>query len=262
MKGSGLLKITLEEKELFYLSALMGIDNIWGLEDPFANEDDATVITEILSLQNVLVGKGCLNADIDGKITVSTNYGEILEVCAGSEQVYILNSSHMEEERLVLRYFVHDRMVVQYTFNGLANLEVTSFPVMRAEIETFFGDADDEENPSSLLTGVARMRRMGSLSRQRFLQELRSTGCEEKLALLIADGLLGKAEFCSLLAFERKAGNERLSNKIVTLRFAGGSLIVTPGDGNVDMVCFSRLSHDKLDSQLNSIFGQKAVDVI
>ena len=98
---------------------------------------------------------------------------------------------------------------------------------------------------------------MGSLSRQRFLSELKICGCEDDLALLIADGLQGNADFCSVLAFDRSAGQEILTGKLVTLRFAGGSLIVTPGERDMDSVCFARLNHEKLLAAMDDLLGQR-----
>lgn len=255
-RGEG-MKITLSGEELLYLSAIVGVDNIWDINDPFADYGENRLITAMLDLQEALTRRGYLVPQVDGQFTVNDDCRQLLKHCMDSETVYILNSSQTEEDNLKFRFFVHDNLVVQYRFNGSANLSQTTVNLMRAEIEAFFGDAAETENGASLVTGVARLRRMGSLSRQRFLQELRSTGCEDELALLIADGLQGNADFCSVLMYRRQDGSEKLVDKLVTLRFAGGSLMVTPGETRIDTVCFTRLSHEKLKRQLDEMFGAK-----
>ncbi len=250
------MNLSVSGEELLYLSAITGVDNIWGIKDPFAEQTEQEIVTAMLNLRNSLVRKGYLISNIDTQFAVEDDCMRLLRHCMESERVYVLDSSQTEEDSLILRYFVHDGIVVQYRFNGNASLAFSTDALMRAEISAFFGDSEEEENEVSLVTGVARIRRMGSLSRQRFLQELRNIGCEEELALLIADGLQGNADFCSLFSYDRNGDQDVLVDKLVTLRFAGGSLMVTPAVNRIDMVCFTRLSHNRLTEQLDMILGQ------
>lgn len=249
------MNLTVSGEELLYLSALAGVDNIWGLEDPFAGVGEGELLLAMLRLQEALTARGLLTAEADGQLSMTPECRELLRHCMESERAYLLNSTLAEEEGQVLRFFVHGDRAVRFCFRGEAELAFTTPLLMKAELETFFGDAPEGENAASLVTGIARLRRMGSLSRRRFLEELRSIGCEEELALLIADGMQGDAAFCSLLAFDRSGEEERLADKLVALRFSGGSLMITPGDQGIDAVCFTRLSHSRLQEQLGRILG-------
>lgn len=249
--------IQVNKEELLYLSALAGVDNLWGVDDPFAGKSETAFRAELLSLQEALVRKGCLDTSVSGEIRLAEDCRQILEICRSSMRVYILNSNQLEDEKAQLRFFEAGGKIVRYSFHESATLAFTGRELMRTELISFFGDADGEEQAYSLVTGIARLKRMGSLSRQRFLSELKICGCEDDLALLIADGLQGNADFCSVLAFDRSAGQEILTGKLVTLRFAGGSLIVTPGERDMDSVCFARLNHEKLLAAMDDLLGQR-----
>ena len=255
--------LQLSKEELLYLSVLTGTDNLWGFEDPFQEKSEAEIRADILELQNTLLRKGCLEAKIDGFFSVTAAYQSLLETSMKSERVYILCSSQLESEHAQLRFFVNGGTVIRYQYNEEALLSFSSKDLMKAEIVSFFGDVNSSEQPYSLVTGVSRLRRMGSLSKQHFLQELRSSGCEEELALLIADGLQGNSVFCSLLAYDRKDNQEVLAGKVVTLKFYGGSLMVTPDNKTTDSVRFTCLDHVKLLSVLNELLGkEKEVGII
>lgn len=253
----------LTKKELLYLSALIGSDNMWGFDDPFQGKSEAEVRADLLEMQDTLVRKSCLDVAIDGQFTVSKLYSDLLRSCMDSSRVLVLSSSQLEAEHAQVRFFIGDNSVVRYQFRESAALEFITRELMITEIVGFFGNGTNDEDSCSLTTGVARLRRMGSLSKQRFLHELRSCGCEEGLALLIADGLQGNTDFCSLLAYDREGQQEKLTGKIVTLSFAGGSLMVTPGGSDPESVCFTKLNHDRLLYELNSVVGKREeVDIV
>lgn len=253
----------LTKKELLYLAALKGADNMWGFDDPFHGKSEADIRADLLEMQDALVRKSCLEVAVDGHFKVSVLFSSLIETCMRSTRVVVLSSSQFEAEEAQLRFFIKDESVVRYQFRETATLEHISMDLMKSEIESFFGNGANDEVTCSLVTGVARLKRMGSLSKQRFLYELKSCGCEESLALLIADGLQGNSEFSSLLAFDRDDQHEVLSGKIVTLSFSGGSLMATPGGEDTDCVCFTKLNHDRLMSALNKILGgREGVDIV
>ncbi len=250
----------LTKKELLYLTALKGSDNLWGFDDPFQGKSEAEVRADLLELQDTLIRKSCLEVTVDGQFSVSPAFSNMIETCMSSSRVLILSSSQLEADQAQLRYFIGNGAIVRYQYRETATLEYISKCLLKSELIAFFGNEANDEDSCSLITGVARLRRMGSLSKQRFLYELRSCGCEESLALLIADGLQGNSEFCSLLAYDRSGQQEFLSGKIVTLSFAGGSLMVTPGDHAAESVCFTKLSQDRLLSELDKVLGEREDD--
>ena len=254
--------VQLTKKELLYLTALKGADNVWGVDDPFQGEKDADIRADVLEMQSELIRKTCLEASENGQFTVSSPLSELMDVCIGCERILVLNSSRLAADGTNLRFFIRGDSAVRFESREEATLEPISIDLLKSETKSYFGDGSDEKDPSSLVTSVARLRRMGSLSRKRFLMELKNCGCEDDLALIIADGLQGNPEFCSLLAFDRRKGLGELSGKVVTLNFSGGGLMVTPG-GDMNTVCFTRVNHERLMSALNAVFGiREEVDVL
>lgn len=255
-------ELRLTPAELLYLSALLGMGNMWGFADPFGAVDEDELSAQILRLQESLVEKGGLLTDEEEQLTPEENLKRQLALCRDSEKVYILSSDKLEKQGIQLRFFQTGERLVRYECREEAVLSFCDTGWLRREIRSFFGEGKGEDDPFFLMTAVSRLRRMGSLSRQHFLQELRNCGCEESLALLIADGLQGGAEFKSLLVYSRKGEQETMENKLVTLEFAGGSLMVTAERSGADCVCLTRLSSEKLSGELTAILGEEVVEPV
>ena len=49
------MRFTLSDEELFCMSALCGVDNMWGLPDPLRDRSDAEIPYELLRLQEQLL---------------------------------------------------------------------------------------------------------------------------------------------------------------------------------------------------------------
>lgn len=254
--------MVLSKKELLYLTALMGANNLWGIEDAFAEMSEEEIRSELLRLQDSLLRKQFLEVDADRPFEFDESSVKLLRHCIESTRVYILNSSHMEKKEQQMRFFVKEKEVAFFRCREQAELISVSPNEMRSIILSFFGNGDYTEISSTLTVGVTRLRRMGSLSRQHFLQELHNSGCSDDLALLIADSLQGSSDFCSLMAYERENGKESYCGKLVTLRFSGGSLMVT-NENDPDIVCFKKLSRETLLSEIERLAGREEdVEVI
>ena len=249
--------VRLSKEELIYLAALSGLDNVWGIEDPFSDMSESMVQAKILELQAKLSTEGILHIDEEGVLTVSEEYSDILEKCMNAVRIYVLNSSEFEQEKVQLRFFQTGETLLRFQLRDEAVIEPSAFALMEAEIMNFFSSDAETEDSCSLVASISRLRRMGSLSRKHFLQELKYCGCENDLALLIAEGLQGESVFCSLLVYDRSGKEDRLSGKLVTLNFAGGSLMVTPGSSDPDTVQFTRLDRGRMQAELNRILENK-----
>lgn len=247
----------LSKEELLYLSALRDASNLWGFEDSFQGKSEAEIKTILIELQTGLVRKNSLKVGVDGQISVESACADLIDACKESNQVFLISSSRLEEEKTVLRFFKQGSKVVRYQFRETGRFEFVSEDLMELEIKCFFDQPGDADDTSSLTTSIAHIRRMGSLSRQHFLQELRNSGCEDSLALLIADGLQGNADFKSLLVYDRSGAQDKLVDKLIILSFSGNSLIVSAEEGNVDLVCFRRIDQSQLNARLKHILGKE-----
>ena len=256
--------IPLTPGELLYLSAWAEAGNVWGLENPFEELSPEKVSAEVARIQKALLGKGALLPCLDSGAETEEGLRGLLETCGAWEDVWILSTSGMEQRGEKLRYFLHGDSLVRYAFReGEAVLAPASEDDMKAEAAALFGGEDTEEGQETILASAAKLRRIGGLSRARFLQELSALGCGEDFARLIADGVQGKPEICSLMHFRREAGEERLVHRLVTLRLPGEGLIIRPetAEGR-ESVRFSRLNaallEKALDEALAAGMGEEA----
>lgn len=250
----------LNRRELMYLSALLDMGNMWGFPDPFGETKEDEIAEYILQVQESLREKGCLVQE--DELLPEKDLLERLLVCRGSEKVFILSSDKLEKSGLQLRFFVRGEMVIRYECGEEAVLSYCDEEWLRREISDFFGEGTGNDDHSFLMTTASRLRRMGSLSRQHFLQELCVCGCEESLALLIVNGLQSRADFKSLLVYSRREQREVLENKLVILEFAEGRLLVTAEGGGGERICLTGLGPEKLRRELTAILGQSREAVI
>lgn len=252
------MQFRLCDEELLYISALTNTDNLWGVEDPFKYRTTEEIPFELLRIQEQLLQKGMVEARPDGQLSPSKELIQLIQHCKQSERVFIFNSSLAVDAGTQLRFFDHSGTFVRYFHREEAELSLVNRELAFQEVSALFGEASPQDEPDfSLETGIIRLRRMGSLSRRHFLFELKNCGCEDSLAELIVDALQGQSEFCSLLSYDRSNGQETLTDKLVTLRFSDGNLIVTPGQSNIDSVCLSRLTEEKLKHALIRVFGME-----
>ncbi len=253
----------LSEKELAFLSALEGADNLWGMEDPFRDMNEEELRAECSALERSLRSRGCA-ADSRGGLRAAPPYAGWIDVCRKHRRLLIFNSKPMTEEQSRLRFFLADGAVVRYQYRGgAAALDYVGEDLMRSELTALFDTDAEEKDAPFFVTGVSRLRRMGSLSRKHFLLELRSGGCDDGLAVWIADGLRGGSDFRSLLAYERSERGDELIGKLVTVRCPEGWLMITAEGRNADSVCITKLCRTGMLSALDGIFGGgKEVDIV
>lgn len=251
-----MITFTLSDEELFGMSALCGVENMWSLPDPLRDRSDAEIPYELLRLQEQLLRKGLLRLLPNGRCVPDAALMGMLEHCKACERVYVFNSQRQEDEGVRLRFFEHSGIFIRYCFRGEAELSQVNRELAFQEVHALFGGLEAPEGPDfSVETGVTRLRHMGSLSREHFLLELKNSGCDETSAGQIAEALQGKSEFCSLLVYDREDGAERLGGKLVALRAPGSAVMARSGSGRKESVRLSRLTAEKLDQALETLFG-------
>lgn len=235
------------------------------MEDPFRDMNEEELRAEYSALERSLRDRGCA-ADSRGGLRAAPPYADWIDACRNHRRILIFDSKPMTEEQSRLRFFLADGAVVRYQYRGgAAALDYVGEDLMRSELTALFDfDADAEEKDAPFfVTGVSRLRRMGSLSRKHFLLELRSSGCDDELAVWIADGLRSGSDFRSLLAYERSERGDELVGKLVTVRCPESWLMITAEGRNADSVCITKLRRAGMLSALDGIFGgRKEVDIV
>lgn len=249
-------------RELLFLSALRGVDNIWGIEDPFRETDGEINREDLTALRDGLVRKGRLRLMPDGEVRVGSGCAELIDTCQKSNRVYLIDTSQSEREGAKLRFFVNGDAVVRFQYRGTASLTQVRKEIMEAELGELFAGQADRTLYETYSTDVVRLKRMGGLTGRHFLQELKTGGCGEQLAALIVEGLQNNSEFRSLLACDRYGTQEALVGKLIVLECNGSSLMVH-AEENMGTVQFAVASQDGLSRVLRELLGEKVeADVV
>ena len=249
-------------RELLFLSALLGVDNIWGIEDPFRGADGEINREDLTALRNALVRNGCLRPMSDGAVRVGGDCAELIDACQKSNRVYLLDTSQYEREGAKLRFFVNGDAVVSFQYRRTASLARVRKEIMEAEIAEFFAGQVDRTLYETYSTDVVRLKRMGGLTGRHFLQELKTGGCGEQLAALIVEGLQNNSGFRSMLVCDRYGTREALVGKLIVLECNGNSLMVHAAE-DMSTVQFAVASQDGLSRVLRELLGERAeADVV
>lgn len=248
-------KIHLKEKELLYVSMLSNVDNIWGIRDPFKDMDEDSIRMDVLRMQMSLLQKGYAVSEEDAQFTIIPELSDLIRQCAQSKLIFLFSTDEMEHSNHVLRYFASDNVIIRFMFKREASFGKVSKEQMYQELVDSFGEGAVAVPKDCLITSSSRLKRLGSLSRNRFIQELKDLGCEDELSTLIADGLQGNSSFRILLCF--KTGDSLQGtpiDKIVSIHSPGGNLIAKSfWESNPDTVCFMRMDRTQLQKDLQRI---------
>lgn len=254
--------IELNTKELLYLSVLAGIENIWGVPDAFHNMCEEDLRMEVIYIQQSLRSKRYSKSVFDNGFAAKDELITILVDCAKSERVYLLGASSLEASNRAIHYYVSHGVLIRYERQEDDQFfSLTTADAFSQEIAAVFSATKESTvqfDAVPLLFSAQKMRRLGSLSRRRFLEELSAIGCNDRLSTLIVDGLQGDANYCSLVELRNDNGRSVVADKLVTLCFGSGSLLITPDQPiEKDVIRFSVLNslalHDSIQRILCSV---------
>lgn len=253
--------LMLTEKELLYASMLLGIDNIWGVNDPYAEMAEEAIRMDILRIQKALLEKRYALSEEDGSFSLSGNVVETLQMCVHSKYLYEYSSDELERNNQILRYFVGENTIIRFGFNGISSLSTVSLSEMRSEITAHFSSETGDAWLDSLTAGTTRLKNLGSISRNHVIQELKEKGCDNSLSVMITNGLQGNASFRVLLCFDTSV--HEISSpieKLVTMHFPGGNLIAKSDPETVsDSVRLCKLSQEQLLYEIEKITNRVPV---
>lgn len=248
-------KYTLTEKELLYASMLSGISNIWGVKDPYAGMHEEEIKMDILRMQKSLLEKGYALSEEDGNFSLQGRLSEILHKCASSRYLCEFISDEFENKNQIRRYYIGTKSLIRLECSAGASLVYVSEDEMINELSALFCAGSESTWTETLIAGSSRLKHFGSISRSRFIQELKDKGCEDSLSVIIANGLQGSSSFRVLLCFDTSSVEPNVPvQKLVTMHFPGGSLIAeADSQSSSDAVRFRKLTKDQLIHELKKI---------
>ena len=97
--------LSLSARELAYLAALLGVDEFYGLEDPFFGLDRSEISAAVRKAQEDLDARGLLEMNFVGGASVSQAAADVVSVCArcDSYAVCLLRTNKRYEKRVLYR---------------------------------------------------------------------------------------------------------------------------------------------------------------
>ena len=255
-------KLELSPEELAYLSGLLNLRADWGIQPQFEQEDTAVLENQILRLQTELVSRSCLISQVDGYFTVEPQCRELLTGCVNCSQAYVLHSENADGLETRCYFFCDGSRLIRYYryrdeqhLRGNNEFSFYSTQLMDAEIRNCFDKKETADLDCSLITSVNVLRKIGSLTRNRFLNELNVLGCSADMAERIAEALQGKNSFSSLLKLDVQKDRYTVCGKLMVLHCSRGGLMVTNVEGDPESVCLTAADTAQIDRKLKELLG-------
>ena len=250
-----LSSLTLSKKELIYASMITGIDNIWGIADPYSEMSEDVIRIDILRIQKSLIEKRYAITEDEGPFTLFDGVIDTLRLCAEARYMYEFSSEELERCNHVLRFFCCGDVVIRLDVKEDVTLSVVQLSEMKDELSTYFCSEDGDIWSGALTAGTTRLKRYGSVSRNRFICELKEKGCNDILSVIIANGLQGSSSFRVVVCYDISSPDTSIPvEKLVTIHFPGGDLIAKANDGSLsESITLCKLSQEQISAEIDRI---------
>lgn len=247
--------LTLSTKELIYVSMLSGIGNIWGIADPYVEMPEDVIRIDILRIQKSLIEKRYAITDEDGSFSLFDGVTQLLRICNKSKYMYQFSSNELEQNNYMLRYYVSDDMIIRLEVKEKTTLSFIQLPDMEDELSMCFCSGEGDIWSGTLNADTSRLKQYGSISRNRFVQELKEKGCNDSLSVIIANGLQGTSSFRTLVCYDTSSMDANIPvEQIVTMHFPGGNLIARPDHVSMsESITLCKLSKGQLLEEIHRI---------
>jgi len=202
----------LKADELLYLSMLWGAEEVYGIPDVFRGKTDDEIKNLVNEATRNCEDKGLLIADFEGKQHLNERLDATIRLIASSEKIteLILRNTKARQQRYLIyykgkervilyesggEYFitkesefsrVHNGLDILFAHGCLLKPETTKFTITRDEIDDAEHETKSETKPkASVIRGL-----------------MRSKGVDEITALLVTEGIAGRAGYFSAVTLD------------------------------------------------------------
>lgn len=249
-----LSSLTLSTKELIFASMLSGVGNIWGIADPYVEMSEDVIRVDILRIQKALIEKRYAISDEDGAFSLFDGVIKMLRLCDESRYMYEFSSDELERSNQVLRYFDCGDVIIRFEVKENASLSLVQLPEMKNELASYFDSGDEDIWQGALTADTARLKRYGSLNRNRFIRELKEKGCNDSLSVILTNGLQGISSFRTLVCYDASSSDEGIPvEKLFTMHFPGGNLIAKADAPLPESITLCKLSQEQLLAEIDRV---------
>ncbi len=198
-------------QELYVMAATAGKGKMFGIPDGFAWTPDEEIPAARQRIKDALLDEEILAMDFDGKISVTPDYAELVNVYCDCKKCLTVNRQKAEGE---------SEDVIFWQGNGkLYRAEVLEEDYVFSEIDDLSAEAELTQNnwstistakdaeaviPQIALTKAKRYGMQGDT--EETLRILKQNGADDRLAAVLMDGLQEKAQYLGLLLMDIRSG--------------------------------------------------------
>lgn len=219
-------------KELLYLSLLLGMANIWGINNDFENQTEESISLDKIYAQDSISGKGYTSLEINDKFRLCDDLFSLLKICKNWKNMIILTSSDTDNNFAFERYFVSGQKIVRLTKKMMQyDLSYITKRELRESLESFFPiveQANKNMQSQSIITSAKRIRTLSNLRRNRLIDELQRIGCNDNFSNFVADAVQGKVNSNEITVLTRERNVLFVSDNFSTHTLNSKGLIMTP----------------------------------
>lgn len=224
--------LILDSKEIMYLCALLGANEVYGIDDGFAFISKDKLSQAVSETADSLMRKGCLEMDFDGNNTVQSDTSDIIKTIAYSQSHLILYSlcSGLQENPCV--FYRNGNSIVKSEFkNNTFEIAKITAEGMKTEINSRFSECRSQNSNESYRVHGDVFEKARELAVDGKSEESAKLLCENGIdgqsAKLIVNGYMQKSDFVSAVVSYTVKGQES-TDGMVTLSDKNIALDIAP----------------------------------
>ncbi len=224
--------LVLDSKEIMYLCALLGANEVYGIDDGFASVSKDKLAQTVSETADSLMQKGCLEIDFDGNNIVQSDTSDIIKIIAHSQSHLILHSvcGGLQENPCIF-YRNGDGIVKSEFKNNTFEIAKITAERMKLEIYTRFSESlPQNSNDSYRVHGdvFENARKFAVVGKSEEATKLLcENGIDGQSAELIVKGYTQKSDFVSIVVSCTVRGKES-TDGMVTLSDENIALDIAP----------------------------------
>lgn len=225
-------KTVLNSREIMYLCAALGANEVYGIADGFASVSKDKLAQAVSETADSLMQKGCLEMDFDGNNTVQYDTSDIIKIIAYSQSHLILHSvcGGLQENPCVF-YRSGDEIVKAELKSDVFEIEKITAEELRAEINSRFSESQSENRDESYRVHGDVFENARDLAVNGKSEEAAKLLCENGIGVqsaeLIVKGYTQKSDFVSAVVSRTVKGKES-TDGMVTLSNENIALDIAP----------------------------------
>jgi hypothetical protein len=191
--------------ELLYLSMLCGADEVSGIPDVFHGKTDDEIKNFITETAKICENRNLYKVDFDGKMNLNESIDKTIRIIATADKFteVIIRNTKKRQKRYLIYYKKDSRAVILESGGEYFITEESEFDKAFVSLDILFADGcllKPETSVFMITKEEASDIRAGTKPKTSVMRALmREKGVDEVTALLVAEGMAGRAGYFSAM---------------------------------------------------------------